>query len=169
MKKNGRSRIEIELELKQNKEKFREAAKKKNFVLISFYLDKVKKLEEELDATKAEANFFQQQKDSNSALVVWSGKVLNLCLNTADLSLYYLDLYEAYFKERGFVPTEEWKEKRKSLERALKTFSGYVRGFFSGKSSDDNNENMVNLMELIEQGYFTEEELKYHKEYEDKV
>lgn len=103
------------------------------------------------------------------SLVSWAAKTLNLSLNMADLSVYYLDLYMIHFKERGFVPTDEWKEKERNFRAAANQLADYMRYFFKGKSSDDNSESMSELMDLIERDYYTDREKVHHKQYEDKV
>lgn len=103
------------------------------------------------------------------SLVSWAAKTLNLSLNMADLSVYYLDLYLLHFKERGFIPTDEWKTKEKAFHEAAKELAEYMRYFFKGKSSDDNSESMSELMDLIERDYYTDREKVHHKQYEEKL
>lgn len=122
-----------------------------------------------MDYIKSKDKFYYQEQNMEKSLVSWAAKTLNLSLNMADLSVYYLDLYMVHFKERGFVPTDEWKEKERNFRNAANQLADYMRYFFKGKSSDDNSESMSELMDLIERDYYTDREKVHHKQYEEKV
>ena len=122
-----------------------------------------------MDYLKSKDKFYYQEQNLEKSLVSWAAKTLNLSLNMADLSVYYLDLYLLHFKERGFVPTDEWKTKEKAFHEAAKGLAEYMRYFFKGKSSDDNSESMSELMDLIERDYYTDREKVHHKQYEEKL
>lgn len=169
METKDRTKTEVSIELREVQREISKARSTRNWAKISFLNQKRIRLQEELDYLKSKDKFYYQEQNLEKSLVSWAAKTLNLSLNMADLSVYYLDLYLLHFKERGFVPTDEWKAKEKAFHEAAKGLAEYMRYFFKGKSSDDNSESMSELMDLIERDYYTDREKVYHKQYEDKV
>lgn len=164
-----RTKTEISVELRDIQKEISEARSARNWAKIAYLNGKRVKLQEELDYIQSKDRFYYQEQNLEKSLVSWAAKTLNLSLNMADLSVYYLDLYMLHFKDRGFVPTDEWKEKEKAFHEAAKAFADHMRYFFKGKSSDDNSESMVELMDLIERDYYTDREKVHHKQYESKM
>lgn len=169
METKDRTKIEVSIELREVQREISKARSTRNWAKISFLNQKRIRLQEELDYLKSKDKFYYQEQNMEKSLVSWAAKTLNLSLNMADLSVYYLDLYMVHFKERGFVPTDEWKEKERNFRAAANQLADYMRYFFKGKSSDDNSESMSELMDLIERDYYTDREKVHHKQYEDKV
>jgi hypothetical protein len=169
METKDRTKTEVSIELREVQREISKARSTRNWAKISFLNQKRIRLQEELDYLKSKDKFYYQEQNMEKSLVSWAAKTLNLSLNMADLSVYYLDLYMVHFKERGFVPTDEWKEKERNFRAAANQLSDYMRYFFKGKSSDDNSESMSELMDLIERDYYTDREKVHHKQYEDKV
>lgn len=164
-----KTKQQISIELREIQREISKARSTRNWAKITYLNQKRLKLQEEMDYIKSKDNFYYQEQNMEKSLVSWAAKTLNLSLNMADLSVYYLDLYMVHFKERGFVPTDEWKEKEKAFRAAANQLSDYMRYFFKGKSSDDNSESMSELMDLIERDYYTDREKVHHKQYEEKV
>lgn len=169
MKTKDRTKIEVSIELGEVQREISKARSTRNWAKISFLNQKRIRLQEELDYLKSKDKFYYQEQNMEKSLVSWAAKTLNLSLNMADLSVYYLDLYMVHFKERGFVPTDEWKEKERNFRAAANQLADYMRYFFKGKSSDDNSESMSELMDLIERDYYTDREKVHHKQYEEKA
>lgn len=169
METKDRTKTEVSIELREVQREISKARSTRNWAKISFLNQKRIRLQEELDYLKSKDKFYYQEQNMEKSLVSWAAKTLNLSLNMADLSVYYLDLYLLHFKERGFVPTDEWKAKEKAFHEAAKELAEYMRCFFKGKSSDDNSENMSELMDLIERDYYTDREKVHHKQYEEKL
>ena len=169
METKDRTKTEVSIELREVQRGISKARSTRNWAKITYLNQKRLKLQEEMDYIKSKDNFYYQEQNMEKSLVSWAAKTLNLSLNMADLSVYYLDLYMVHFKERGFVPTDEWKEKERKFRAAANQLSDYMRYFFKGKSSDDNSESMSELMDLIERDYYTDREKVHHKQYEDKV
>lgn len=169
METKDRTKTEVSIELREIQREISKARSTRNWAKITYLNQKRLKLQEEMDYIKSKDKFYYQEQNMEKSLVSWAAKTLNLSLNMADLSVYYLDLYMAHFKERGFVPTDEWKEKERNFRNAANQLSDYMRYFFKGKSSDDNSESMSELMDLIERDYYTDREKVHHKQYEDKV
>ena len=169
METKDRTKTEVSIELREVQREISKARSTRNWAKISFLNQKRIRLQEELDYLKSKNNFYYQEQNMEKSLISWAAKTLNLSLNMADLSVYYLDLYMIHFKERGFVPTDEWKEKERNFRAAANQLADYMRYFFKGKSSDDNSESMSELMDLIERDYYTDREKVHHKQYEDKV
>lgn len=164
-----KTKQQISIELREIQREISKARSMRNWVKITYLNQKRLKLQEEMDYIKSKDNFYYQEQNMEKSLISWAAKTLNLSLNMADLSVYYLDLYMIHFKERGFVPTDEWKEKERNFRAAANQLADYMRYFFKGKSSDDNSESMSELMDLIERDYYTDREKVHHKQYEDKV
>lgn len=169
METKDRTKTEVSIELREVQREISKARSTRNWAKISFLNQKRIRLQEELDYLKSKDKFYYQEQNLEKSLVSWAAKTLNLSLNMADLSVYYLDLYLLHFKERGFVPTDEWKTKEKAFHEATKELAEYMRYFFKGKSSDDNSESMSELMDLIERDYYTDREKVHHKQYEEKL
>lgn len=169
METKDRTKTEVSIELREVQREISKARSTRNWAKISFLNQKRIRLQEELDYLKSKDKFYYQEQNMEKSLVSWAAKTLNLSLNMADLSVYYLDLYLLHFKERGFVPTDEWKAKEKVFHEAAKELAEYMRYFFKGKSSDDNSESMSELMDLIERDYYTDREKVHHKQYEEKL
>lgn len=164
-----KTKQQISIELREIQREISKARSTRNWAKITYLNQKSLKLQEEMDYIKSKDNFYYQEQNMEKSLISWAAKTLNLSLNMADLSVYYLDLYMIHFKERGFVPTDEWKEKERNFRAAANQLADYMRYFFKGKSSDDNSESMSELMDLIERDYYTDREKVHHKQYEDKV
>lgn len=169
METKDRTKTEVSIELREIQREISKARSMRNWAKITYLNQKRLKLQEEMDYIKSKDKFYYQEQNMEKSLVSWAAKTLNLSLNMADLSVYYLDLYMVHFKERGLVPTDEWKEKEKAFRNAANQLSDYMRYFFKGKSSDDNSESMSELMDLIERDYYTDREKVHHKQYEEKV
>lgn len=164
-----KTKQQISIELREIQREISKARSTRNWAKITYLNQKRLKLQEEMDYIKSKDNFYYQEQNMEKSLVSWAAKTLNLSLNMADLSVYYLDLYMIHFKERGFVPTDEWKEKERNFRAAANQLADYMRYFFKGKSSDDNSESMSELMDLIERDYYTDREKVHHKQYEEKA
>lgn len=164
-----KTKQQISIELREIQREISKARSTRNWAKITYLNQKRLKLQEEMDYIKSKDNFYYQEQNMEKSLISWAAKTLNLSLNMADLSVYYLDLYMIHFKERGFVPTDEWKEKERNFRAAANQLADYMRYLFKGKSSDDNSESMSELMGLIERDYYTDREKVHHKQYEDKV
>jgi hypothetical protein len=164
-----KTKQQISIELREIQREISKARSTRNWAKITYLNQKRLKLQEEMDYIKSKDNFYYQEQNMEKSLISWAAKTLNLSLNMADLSVYYLDLYMIHFKERGFVPTDEWKEKERNFRAAANQLADYMRYFFKGKSSDDNSESMSELMDLIERDYYTDREKVHHKQYEEKA
>lgn len=164
-----KTKQQISIELREIQGEISKARSTRNWAKITYLNQKRLKLQEEMDYIKSKDNFYYQEQNMEKSLISWAAKTLNLSLNMADLSVYYLDLYMIHFKERGFVPTDEWKEKERNFRAAANQLADYMRYFFKGKSSDDNSESMSELMDLIERDYYTDREKVHHKQYEEKA
>lgn len=164
-----KTKQQISIELREIQREISKARSTWNWAKITYLNQKRLKLQEEMDYIKSKDNFYYQEQNMEKSLISWAAKTLNLSLNMADLSVYYLDLYMIHFKERGFVPTDEWKEKERNFRAAANQLADYMRYFFKGKSSDDNSESMSELMDLIERDYYTDREKIHHKQYEEKA
>lgn len=164
-----KTKQQISIELREIQREISKARSTRNWAKITYLNQKRLKLQEEMDYIKSKDNFYYQEQNMEKSLISWAAKTLNLSLNMADLSVYYLDLYMIHFKERGFVPTDEWKEKERNFCAAANQLADYMRYFFKGKSSDDNSESMSELMDLIERDYYTDREKIHHKQYEEKA
>lgn len=164
-----KTKQQISIELREIQREISKARSTRNWAKITYLNQKRLKLQEEMDYIKSKDKFYYQEQNMEKSLVSWAAKTLNLSLNMADLSVYYLDLYMVHFKERGFVPTDEWKEKERNFRNAANQLADYMRYFFKGKSSDDNSESMSELMDLIERDYYTDREKIHHKQYEEKA
>lgn len=164
-----KTKQQISIELREIQREISKARSTRNWAKITYLNQKRLKLQEEMDYIKSKDKFYYQEQNMKKSLISWAAKTLNLSLNMADLSVYYLDLYMIHFKERGFVPTDEWKEKERNFRAAANQLADYMRYFFKGKSSDDNSESMSELMDLIERDYYTDREKVHHKQYEEKV
>lgn len=164
-----KTKQQVSIELREIQREISKARSTRNWAKITYLNQKRLKLQEEMDYIKSKDNFYYQEQNMEKSLISWAAKTLNLSLNMADLSVYYLDLYMIHFKERGFVPTDEWKEKERNFRAAANQLADYMRYFFKGKSSDDNSESMSELMDLIERDYYTDREKVHHKQYEEKA
>lgn len=164
-----RTKQQISIELREIQREISKARSTRNWAKITYLNQKRLKLQEEMDYIKSKDKFYYQEQNMEKSLISWAAKTLNLSLNMADLSVYYLDLYMVHFRERGFVPTDEWKEKERNFRAAANQLADYMRYFFKGKSSDDNSESMSELMDLIERDYYTDREKVHHKQYEEKL
>ena len=164
-----KTKQQISIELREIQREISKARSTRNWAKITYLNQKRLKLQEEMDYIKSKNKFYYQEQNMEKSLISWAAKTLNLSLNMADLSVYYLDLYMIHFKERGFVPTDEWKEKERNFRAAANQLADYMRYFFKGKSSDDNSESMSELMDLIERDYYTDREKIHHKQYEEKA
>ena len=164
-----KTKQQISIELREIQREISKARSTRNWAKITYLNQKRLKLQEEMDYIKSKDKFYYQEQNMEKSLVSWAAKTLNLSLNMADLSVYYLDLYMVHFKERGFVPTDEWKEKERNFRAAANQLADYMRYFFKGKSSDDNSESMSELIDLIERDYYTDREKIHHKQYEEKA
>lgn len=164
-----KTKQQISIELREIQREISKARSARNWVKITYLNQKRLKLQEEMDYIKSKNKFYYQEQNMEKSLISWAAKTLNLSLNMADLSVYYLDLYMIHFKKRGFVPTDEWKEKERNFRAAANQLADYMRYFFKGKSSDDNSESMSELMDLIERDYYTDREKIHHKQYEEKA
>lgn len=104
METKDRTKTEVSIELREVQREISKARSTRNWAKISFLNQKRIRLQEELDYLKSKDKFYYQEQNLEKSLVSWAAKTLNLSLNMADLSVYYLDLYLLHFKERGFVP-----------------------------------------------------------------
>ena len=166
--KTKRSTFEIERDLATYRRNMQEAIWKNDFVRIELFARKVAETEQELADARADALFYLQEKNLDPTLVSWGGKMLALVLNMADLSIYYHDMYMAYFKERGFEPVPEWKRKAEAMKKAADDFRAYVSYFFRGKNIDVYNQQMSDLLDVIKDKFFTDRERRHYERYEGK-
>lgn len=168
MKRTKRTPFEIKRDIQEYKQKMQEATLRRDFVRINMFSQKVAQIEKELDDLMADKVFFSQEKNLDKHLVSWAAKTLALTLNMADMSVYYYDLYMAYFKERGFEPVPEWKRKAENLRKAATEFREFVSFFFKGKNEEMYYQSMGDLLEIIAKHFYTDRERKYYEEYDRK-
>lgn len=125
METKDRTKTEVSIELREVQREISKARSTRNWAKISFLNQKRIRLQEELDYLKSKDKFYYQEQNLEKSLVSWAAKTLNLSLNMADLSVYYLDLYLLHFKERGFIPTGKLKKKHfMKLQKNLQNICG---------------------------------------------
>ena len=150
--KPKRTEFEIDKDINEYRRRMEEATRRRDFVRINL----------------ADKKFFQQERDIDPALRSWSAKTLALMLNTADMSLYYYDLYMTYFKGRGFEPVPEWERKAREFEKTAKEFRTFVAHFFQGANIDAYFGQMGELLDGVARRCYTDRERKWLEEYEKK-
>lgn len=88
----------------------------------------------------------------------------------ADLAIYHIEMFFAYFSDRGFKPVPEWEHRKGELIRAIKAYREFVRVFFEGADLRVGNElNFMKLLDLISDRCFTDRERVYYDKYEIKA
>ncbi len=108
---------------------------------------------------------FELHQRQNKHLMSWLGKTLSLVINTADLSVFYMESAQAYFKTQGLEPKDDMLTAMENVSRSLtalrKEFSKLLDG-----DKDANYEDFDKLEQLITKNIFTDREIVHKKEYE---
>ena len=108
---------------------------------------------------------FELHQRQNKHLMSWLGKTLSLVINTADLSVFYMESAQAYFKTQGLEPKDSMHKAMEDVSRSLtalrKEFSKLLEG-----DKDANYEDFDKLEQLITKNIFTDREIAHKKEYE---
>ena len=163
-----RTDFEIQKDISEAREKLSAAVRSRNYPMVQVFTTRIAHLTRELEDATADRRFFDQERNIDPALRSWSAKTLALMLNTADMSLYYYDLYMTYFKGRGFEPVPEWERKAREFERTAKEFRTFIAHFFQGANIDAYFGQMEFLLNLVGEKCYTDRERKYLEEYEQK-
>lgn len=168
-KKTIPNRWEIQLSITEYRNQLLKAVRNRNYIHMSMLQQKISDLEKMQDEIYYIEKFDTQNKSMDRHLQNWAGKTLSLSLNEADLAIYHLDMFFAYFKERGYVEKPEWKRVRDRLEKALNEFREFSGYFFSGDNAKNNLEDSCTLSELIRKKVFTDREMVYYNKYEEQA
>lgn len=166
--KPKRTEFEIDKDINEYRSRMEEATRRRDFVRINLFGRRLAEAVKEKEDLMADKKFFQQERDIDPALRSWSAKTLALMLNTADMSLYYYDLYMTYFKGRGFEPVPEWERKAREFEKTAKEFRTFVAHFFQGANIDAYFGQMGELLDGVARRCYTDRERKWLEEYEKK-
>lgn len=160
----------IEQELREAKNEAAACLRSRNYTRHQQCLQRIKRLEEEFQDTRIDQQFREDNRNMNRAERDFFGKILSLSLNEADLAVYHIEMFFAYFKERDFVPVPEWEHRKNELKRAVNAYREFMRYFFRNIDLRVSNEmNFMELLELIADRYFTDREKVYYDRYEIKA
>ena len=168
-KHNIRQPAEIMKDLTEARDRFAEAIRSQNYVMIEQFKKRIEMFENELEMAYAFINLCTEKITGDKHLISWGGKMLSLSINEADLAIKHLDMFWLYFKESGYIPKEEWKEAHEGLLQALTKYRRYMIEFFSGDNIDHNAEDMSFVEDTIANKLFTDREMVYFRKYEDKI
>jgi hypothetical protein len=136
METKDRTKTEVSIELREVQREISKARSTRNWAKISFLNQKRIRLQEELDYLKSKDKFYYQEQNLEKSLVSWAAKTLNLSLNMADLSVYYLDLYLLHFKDKDerlfpglnlFESEKEAKDRMESGEKSSRLYYNTVK------------------------------------------
>ena len=165
--RSGRTIEEVDRDIQACHEELRKAIYERRYTSIDFHQQRLDSFMEEKAKIIADNTFFEQNKQEDRNAISWAGKTLNLSLNTADMSIYYVEMFLAYFIDRGFSAVPEWGKRVEELRTALNRFSEYTRFFFTGKSRENNHEALNHLLDLVKEDFFTDREKVYYDKYEE--
>lgn len=168
-KQNVRQPVEIMKDLTEARNRFAEAIRSQNYVMIEQFKKRIEMFENELEMSYAFINLNTEKVKGDKHLISWGGKMLSLSINEADLAIKHLDMFWLYFKESGYIPKEEWKDAYEGLLQALTKYRRYMIEFFSGDNIDHNAEDMTFVEDTIANKLFTDREMVYFRKYEEKI
>lgn len=164
-----KTKEELENDLRIYKRNMAEAVNRRDYVKMELFARKISETQGILDEYMEHAKFHMDTRNEDKALTSFAGKTLSLSLNEADLALYHLDMFFAYFKDRGFVSKPGWEKAYKALRDALTQFREYSGKLFTGKSQENNLKDLGEILGYIRQKLYTDRELKYYDIYENKA
>lgn len=148
---------------------FNKAVRRRDYVLQKMFNDRIHELNEEMIQSEAYNSLHCLRLNQDKNLVAWQGKTLSLTINEADLAVKHLRMFFKQFLEDGFQPKEDWIYVQDNLEKALHDFRQYIIKMFTGKNIDINFEDFDTLEKLICKYMFTDQEMYYYIQYENKI
>lgn len=162
-----RSAFEVESEIKNLQAQMQSAILRRDYNMVNVCTQKIEKLQTELSEINNVKKYVDDMKNMEPGLLGWACKTLNLSLINSELSVYYMEMYLAYFNDIKLKPNSEWIKRLDNLRTALQHYSSYTRYFFQGDNAQKSNEEMSRLMDLILDNFFTEREKVFYKKYEE--
>ena len=142
----------------------------RNYARHQQAMQRIARLKKELEDSRIDQQFHDDNRNMDRAERAFFGKILHLSLNEADLAIYHIEMFFAYFSDRGFKPVPEWEHRKGELIRAIKAYREFVRVFFEGADLRVGNElNFMKLLDLISDRCFTDRERVYYDKYEIKA
>ena len=166
--------MKLNIELEQLKKERMEAMKKLNKLMRSGgYLKAVEmeQLDFRISTLSARISDIEQvlkfeiDQRQNTHLMSWLGKTLSLVINNADLSVYYMNTAQAYFKTQGLMPKNEMFTAMENVKTSLSALRNEFGKLLDGDKGA-NFEDFDKLEQLITKSIFTDRELIYKKQYD---
>lgn len=160
----------IEQELREAMNDAASCHRNRNYARHQQAMQRIARLKKELEDSRIDQQFHDDNRNMDRAERAFFGKILHLSLNEADLAIYHIEMFFAYFSDRGFKPVPEWEHRKGELIRAIKAYREFVRVFFEGADLRVGNElNFMKLLDLISDRCFTDRERVYYDKYEIKA
>lgn len=133
-------------------------------------MQRAAKLKEEYEKAMTDIRFDLHNQNIDRAERSFFGKILALSLNEADLAIYHIEMFFAYFKDRGYVPVSEWEQRRVELMNAVKAYREFISYFFRPEDLRVPLElDFMKLVNLVADKMFTDRERIYYDRYEIKA
>lgn len=167
---NRRENIyELEKTRSELSKKSMEALKKGDYVRSNEYMRQACQIKERIDRLNEEMEFLaagdKMDKHKQSAM----GKVFYLSIASADMSVFLLDMYFAFIKERGNIPVDEWQAVRLDMVNVIYRFRNYMTGFICSREGIGvTHFSMNELMDIVRDKLITDKERAYFDEFYDK-
>ena len=155
--------------LREANDRLVKAVQNGDWAKIAIYQQVRDKIQSEYDDIIEAKQFKLQTDNQDKALTSWGGQILSLSTIEADMSLYHLDLYMAYFASRNYIMKPEWYNMYEELKRALKKFADFNRKLFVGKNREQYDKDLIDYTDWIEHNFFTDREMIYYRKFEEKA
>lgn len=89
--------------LREANDRLVKAVQNGDWAKIAIYQQVRDKIQSEYDDIMEAKQFKLQTDNQDKALTSWGGQILSLSTIEADMSLYHLDMYMAYFASRNYI------------------------------------------------------------------
>lgn len=155
--------------LREANDRLVKAVQNGDWAKIAIYQQVRDKIQSEYDDIMEAKQFKLQTDNQDKALTSWGGQILSLSTIEADMSLYHLDMYMAYFASRNYIMKPEWYSMYEELKRALKKFADFNRKLFVGKNREQYDKDLISYTDWIEHNFFTDREMIYYRKFEEKA
>ena len=98
----------IEQELREAMNDAASCLRNRNYARHQQAMQRIARLKKELEDSRIDQQFHDDNRNMDRAERAFFGKILHLSLNEADLAIYHIEMFFAYFSDRGFKPVPEW-------------------------------------------------------------
>lgn len=136
-----------------------------NLVKATFERQQFDRLTQQINDIESVEEVTENRFRQNKELTAWLCKTISLTKNCADLSVFFSDNANGFFRESGLAPKDKLKEALENTRIALSNLSREYARFLEKECLEDNYNNFDRLEAYIRKELFTDREKVFYDKY----